>query len=64
MFHEEINNINAVHLSIILYTALFKENLFNAVANFLNFLILIIGGYLQFDWNLSNPAKFEANINL
>ena len=33
MFHEEINNINALHLSIILYTALFKENLFNAVTN-------------------------------
>ena len=67
MFHEEINNINALHLSIILYTALFKENLFNAVTNvfsFLNFLILIIGGYLQFDWTLSNPAKFKANINL
>ena len=62
MFHEEINNINALHLSIILYTALFKENLFNAVTN--NFLILIIGGYLQFDWTLSNPAKFKANINL
>ena len=58
MFHEEINNINALHLSIILYTALFKENLFNAVTNFLNFFILIIGGYLQFDWTLTNPAKF------
>ena len=39
MFHEEINNINALHLSIILYTALFKENLFNAVTN-VNVLIL------------------------
>ena len=27
-------------------------------------IILIIGGYLQFDWTLSNPAKFKANINL
>ena len=62
MFHEEINNLNALQLSIILYTALFKEILFNAVTN--NFFILIIGGYLQFDWTLSNPTKFKANINL
>ena len=45
---------------IILDTALFKENLYDAVTN----VILIIGGYLQFDWTLSNPTKFKANINL
>ena len=47
--------------SIILYTALLKK-LYEAVTN-VN-IILIIGGYLQFDWTLSNPTKFKANINL
>ena len=50
--------------SIILYTALFKETLYDAVTNvnntfqFTDFLILIIGGYLQSDWTISNPTKF------
>ena len=48
--------------SIILYTALLKEIVRSSYE--LDFLILIIGGYLQFDWTLSNPAKFKANINL
>ena len=49
--------------SIILYTALLKK-LYEAVTNVNILLILIIGGYLQFDWTLSNPTKFKANINL
>ena len=41
----------------------FLKKIYPMQLRMLNFLILIIGGYLQFDWTLSNPAKFKANIN-